>query len=155
MSTLVYEWRKGNGHRVSASSARDPSRDDEECSKSECHKRRWPHGNDRTVAQDALWTERECCRQLCNAVWPALSGWNRTCAAVPLHCTRSESACLLGSSAFIRIRGNRRGDFSAVGTGSNLHSPTVFCCPLERTRVTKIHIDCQSGKWSRSRKVLL
>ena len=105
-----------------------------------------PHGNDRTVAQDALWTERECCRQLCNAVWPALSGWNRTCAAVPLHCTRSESACLLGSSTFIRIRGNRRGDFSAVGTGSNLHSPTVFCCPLERTRVTKIHIDCQEGK---------
>src|SRR5947208_13913855 len=30
MATLVYKWRKGNGHRVSASSARDPSRDDVE-----------------------------------------------------------------------------------------------------------------------------
>src|SRR5256714_8176586 len=126
MATLVYEWRKGNGHRVSAASARDPSRDDEERSKSECHKRRWPHGNDRTVAQDALWTEQECCRQLCNAVWPALSGWNRACAAVRLHCTRSESARLLGSFTFIRIRGNRRGDFLSRGHWQQPAVPRFF-----------------------------
>jgi SAM-dependent methyltransferase len=91
------------------------------------------YGNDKTVAQDALWTEPECWWQLCSTVWPALSGWDHACVAVCLpHCTRPECTPLLGSSTFIsRIRGNRRGDFLSRGHWQQPAVPRFFLSFVE------------------------